>query len=105
VNEIFLGGSNGVELTQEEFDQLGLLFLGDLGQSIDYDEGVIALLKLNLELFAEIRDVDLIFVEVIIVKVSISKMLESRCHTGLRRICGGEEGREGGRCPAAGNGL
>lgn len=86
MNKILLGRSNSVELAQQELDQLGLLFLGDLGQAINHNKGVVALLKLDLEFLTEIRDIDLVFVEFIIVKVSISKMLEGRSHIGLRRV-------------------
>lgn len=76
------GPADGVELLQQELDELGFLLLVDGGQAVDDDKGVVTLIELDLIFLAEIRDVDLIDIEILVVEVLIAEVVEGRRHAG-----------------------
>ncbi len=53
-DQILPGLSNRIQLLQQELDELWLLCLVDLGEAVDNDEGIVALLELDFIFFAEI---------------------------------------------------
>jgi hypothetical protein len=82
VNLILARAADRVELLQQELDEFGLLLLVDLGQTIDNHKGVVTLFQLHLILLTEIRDIDLILIELFLVQVGLTEMFESGRHVG-----------------------
>lgn len=78
VDLVLAGLANRVQLLLQELDKLGLLLLGDLGQAVDNDKVVIALVESNLVLLAQVGDVDLILIELVIVEVGLAEVVEGR---------------------------
>lgn len=76
VNSLLFRLAHGVELLEQKFDQLGLLFGVDLGQAVDDYKSVISTLQLNLELLANVGEVNLIFVELVVVEVGLLEVVE-----------------------------
>lgn len=87
---ILAGLADRVELLQQELDELGLLLLGDLGKAVDDDKGVVALLELDLIFLLEIRHINLVVVEILLVEVLVAQSLIGRRHAGqtLSRLAG-----------------
>jgi hypothetical protein len=82
VDLVLARATDRVELLQQELDELRLLLLVDLGQTIDDDKGIEALLQLYFVFLAEIRDINLILIELILVEVSLAEVIERRRHAG-----------------------
>jgi hypothetical protein len=82
VDGVLARPADGVELLEQELDEPWFLLFVDLGQAVDDDEGVVALLELDLIFFAEIGNVDLVHVEVLLVEVFLAQMVERRRHAG-----------------------
>lgn len=83
MNRILANLPHGAELRlDQELDELGLLVLGDLGKAVDDHKRVVAMLQLDLETLAQVRGIDLVIVELVIVEVCLAQMLKSRRHIG-----------------------
>lgn len=89
VNLILARLSNGIELFQQELDQLGFLVFGDCGEAVNDDKVVVTLVESDFILLAQIREVQVIFIEFLVVEVGLAKLFETSGrrgrHAGLSR--------------------
>lgn len=58
--------SDGVELAQQELDELLAACFGDNGQAIDNHKSIEALLEADLKLLSQVGEVDFILVKVVV---------------------------------------
>lgn len=91
VNLVLARLSNGVELLEQELDQLGLLFFGDCRKAVDDDKMVVTLVKSDFILLAKVGKVQVILIEFLLVEVGLAKLFEtsSRGRHAGQSICRG----------------
>jgi hypothetical protein len=78
--------ANRVQLLEQELDELGLLVLGNDGQTVDDDEVVVARVELDLIFLAQVGDVDFFLIVLVVIEVGLAQVLESGRHAGRSYI-------------------